>query len=174
MIRRSRISLRSLNRYVAMPVVFAIFSSICVFAFGDEESSTEPPGIVTAHVVDFDESLDFAQVRFVTATRGAATRGSSNVWRFDVAVRHKDEGWDHYADIWDVVDPITGKVIAARVLAHPHENEQPFTRSQTNIEIPAETQKVLVRAGCNVYGYGGRAVLVDLTESNDEYYEVIR
>ena len=35
----------------------------------------------------------------------------SGRWRFDVTVRHADEGWDHYADKWDVVAP-DGTVLA--------------------------------------------------------------
>ena len=46
---------------------------------------------------------------------------------FDVSVRHADSGWDHYANQWDVIAP-DGTVLATRVLYHPHENEQPFTR----------------------------------------------
>ena len=58
-----------------------------------------------------------------------ATRISPGVWRFDVTVRHADEGWDHYADRWDVIGP-DGAVLATRVLLHPHVGEQPFTRSR--------------------------------------------
>ena len=45
----------------------------------------------------------------------------------DVTVRTNDDaGWDHYADKWIVEGP-DGAVYGERVLAHPHENEQPFT-----------------------------------------------
>jgi len=29
----------------------------------------------------------------------------TGTYRFDVSVRHGDEGWKHYADGWDVVAP---------------------------------------------------------------------
>ena len=45
-----------------------------------------------------------------------------------VTVSHPDTGWDHYADLWEVFDA-EGNKIAERVLLHPHETEQPFTRS---------------------------------------------
>jgi hypothetical protein len=47
-----------------------------------------------------------------------------------------DAGWEHYADRWQVLDA-GGTVLGERVLLHPHDTEQPFTRSQSGIEIPA-------------------------------------
>ena len=60
----------------------------------------------------------------------------SGIWRFLVTVAHGDTGWQHYADKWDVVAP-GGTVLGTRVLLHPHEAEQPFTRSLGGVKIPA-------------------------------------
>jgi len=81
------------------------------------------------------------------------------LWRFDVAVRHDDAGWDHYADKWDVVGP-DGAVLGTRVLMHPHETEQPFTRSLTGVAVPDGVAEVTVRAHDKVHGYGGRKMTV--------------
>jgi hypothetical protein len=43
-------------------------------------------------------------------------------------VRHEDVGWQHYADRWEVLAS-GGEVLATRVLAHPHVDEQPFVRN---------------------------------------------
>ena len=34
-----------------------------------------------------------------------ASKSSDGTWTFDVTVAHADEGWDHYANRWDVVAP---------------------------------------------------------------------
>ena len=86
---------------------------------------------------------------------------ADGTWRFDVTVSHTDEGWDHYADRWEVVAP-DGTVIAARVLAHPHVDEQPFTRSLSGIVIPDDVSTVTVRAGDSRHGFGGAEMTVDL------------
>ncbi|MEM7443687.1 MAG: hypothetical protein AAF414_10205 [Pseudomonadota bacterium] len=86
---------------------------------------------------------------------------ASGVWRFDVTVSHSDEGWDHYADQWDVVAP-DGTVLGVRVLAHPHVNEQPFARSLSGVEIPDDVSTVTVRARDSVHGYGGAEMEVRL------------
>ncbi len=81
-------------------------------------------------------------------------RGSGGTYRFDVTVRHADEGWDHYADAWDVVGP-HGAVLGTRKLLHPHDTEQPFTRSLSGVKIPAGVHEVTVRAHDSVHKYGG-------------------
>jgi hypothetical protein len=84
-----------------------------------------------------------------------ATAESAGTWRFAVTVSHPDGGWDQ------VVAP-DGRVLGTRVLAHPHVNEQPFTRSLGGIAVPAELREVVIRAHCSVDGDGGRSVLVTL------------
>jgi len=88
-------------------------------------------------------------------------RSGENTFHFDVTVLHKDEGWDHYANKWDVVAP-DGSVLVTRVLHHPHENEQPFTRSLGAVEIPESINKVSIRAHDSVHGYGGIIIAVQL------------
>jgi len=80
-------------------------------------------------------------------------------FRFDVTVRHADEGWDHYANRWEVRGP-DGATLGVRELAHPHVNEQPFTRSLSGVEIPANVAEVSVRARDSVHGYGGAEMTV--------------
>lgn len=96
---------------------------------------------------------DVVEVRYEQASDGSYT--------FHVAVLHADAGWDHYADKWQVVGP-DGTVYGERVLLHPHDNEQPFTRSQSGIEIPDDVAEVTVRAHDNEHGWGGAEMTVAL------------
>jgi hypothetical protein len=90
-----------------------------------------------------------------------AVEESAGTWRFDVTVAHADEGWDHYADRWEVLAP-DGRVLGTRVLLHPHVGEQPFTRSLGGVAIPQEIDRVTVRAHDSVHDYGGAEVTVEL------------
>ncbi len=76
----------------------------------------------------------------------------NGLWRFDVTLSHPDTGWDHYADGWRVVAP-DGTVLGLRVLAHPHVNEQPFTRGLTGVKIPDHLTKVYIEAKCSRDGW---------------------
>ncbi len=125
-------------------------------------------------------NADVLHVRAVQAADPAAGSGQASTWTFHVTVEHLDTGWQDYADGWDVVTP-DGTVLKpdpdspfTRLLLHPHEAEQPFTRSQSGIVVPEAVTQVRVRAHDLVDGYGGREILVDLTISEGEGFEVER
>ena len=81
-------------------------------------------------------------------------------FRIDATVAHDDEGWDHYSDRWDVYDE-AGELLGTRELAHPHETEQPFTRS-TTVAIPDGVDRIEVRAHDSVHGEGGESFFADV------------
>jgi len=122
------------------------------------------------------DSLANADVLFVRAVKDT----EPNSWTFHVTVSHPDTGWEDYADGWDVVFP-DGKVIKpdpedpfTRLLLHPHEAEQPFTRSQSGILIPDGVTKVQVRAHDLVDGFGGEEITVDLDSESGPGFEIVR
>ncbi len=88
-------------------------------------------------------------------------QSGKNKYSFSVTLRHADEGWDHYANKWDVVAP-DGTVLGTRVLYHPHVDEQPFTRSLSGLDVPDTVGTVTVRAHDSVHEYGGMTVTVDV------------
>ena len=87
------------------------------------------------------------------------SRIGGDTYRLDVTVRHADEGWEHFANKWEVLAP-NGTILGTRVLAHPHVEEQPFTRSLSGVKIPENLAEVIVRAHDLVHGYGGKKVTV--------------
>ena len=91
----------------------------------------------------------------------AVTESAPGSFRFDVSVRHDDKGWDHYANAWQIVGP-GGSVLGERVLLHPHDTEQPFTRSLSGVAISAEIKTVIIRARDSVHDFGGKEMRVDL------------
>lgn len=109
-----------------------------------------------------------------------AIDGGANGWTFQVTVAHPDTGWDDYCDGWDIVtehgevlktsrsDPFT------RLLFHPHQHEQPFTRSQNGIDIPVGTTSITVRAHDIVDGFGGKEIVMDLASDKGPGYSISR
>jgi len=135
-------------------------------------SPTEPPAAEPSPLPVAGEkgNADVLHVR--------AVQSSDGNWTFHVTVQHPDTGWEDYADGWDVLTP-DDQVLKpdpdspfTRLLLHPHENEQPFTRSQAGIIIPSGVSRVRVRAHDLVDGYGGREMWVDLTAASGEGFEV--
>lgn len=91
----------------------------------------------------------------------AEARPGSGGWTVSVTLRHGDTGWDDYADGWRVLGPDSA-VLATRVLLHPHETEQPFTRSQSGVRIPAGITSVEIESSTNVTGWGGERFTLTL------------
>ncbi len=81
-----------------------------------------------------------------------ATRHAGDVYDFAVTVRSRDTGWERYADRLEAVTP-EGKVIGTRVLDHPHDDEQPFTRDLSGVKITQPN--VVIRVHFKPSGYDG-------------------
>lgn len=88
-------------------------------------------------------------------------KASNNAWSFDVTLSHGDTGWDHYAEKWRIVDE-AGNVLGVRNLAHPHINEQPFTRSLSGVVIPEGTKSVGIQARDNITSWSTPPKMVTL------------
>ena len=86
------------------------------------------------------------------------TSVGARVYRFDVTLQHDDEGWDHYANRWDVLAP-DDTVLGKRALAHPH-SPAPFTRSLSGVKIPDGITEVTIRANDSVHELGGEVMVV--------------
>ena len=80
---------------------------------------------------------------------------------FAVTLEHADEGWSHYANQWDVLT-LDGRLLKSRVLYHPHDDEQPFTRSLSGVLVPPGVRQVKIRARDSKHGYSPREVVVDI------------
>ncbi len=84
-------------------------------------------------------------------------------YRFSVTVLSDELGWDKYADAWEVRS-LDGEVLGVRELVHPHEDEQPFTRSLAGVVIPPDIDEVVVVARDSVVGFCGSAYSVSLPD----------
>ncbi len=107
--------------------------------------------ITSAHVIASEADVIDAEVK----------QENDGSYTINVTVQHADEGWNHYADHWIILDK-DEQVIAARKLAHPHVKEQPFTRNLSYIEIPDEVTEVTIRAHCSVDNYSGKNMVVKI------------
>jgi hypothetical protein len=87
--------------------------------------------------------------------------GENGSYRFDATMSSPYDSDDRYADAWRVVDE-DGTVYGIRELTHPHANEQPFTRSLSGVEIPADVSTVIVEGRDSINGWGGETVEVML------------
>ena len=90
-------------------------------------------------------------------TNVKVTQQPNGTYQFHVTVSHHDDGWEHYANKWDIIGP-DGTIYGTRTLYHPHVNEQPFTRSLSGITIPNDVEQVTIRAHDLIHEYGGKTM----------------
>lgn len=95
------------------------------------------------------------------AVVGAKLEQQGSSWSAHVTLKHADTGWDHYADGWRVIDA-EGNVLGHRTLYHPHESEQPFTRSLSGIKIPSNLNEVYIEAHDKVHSWNPEKYKVKL------------
>lgn len=114
-------------------------------------------GLLITILLSYSSTAVAGQARIIDVS----VTNNNGSFRFDVTLEHADSGWDHYADGWEVVSP-AGDVLGKRVLAHPHVNEQPFTRSLSGVQIPQDVKTVSIRAHDSVHGYNKEMFEVDL------------
>lgn len=86
-----------------------------------------------------------------------ATREDGGTWRFDVTVSSPYDTPERYADAWRVLGP-DDEEYGVRILTHDHANEQPFTRSQGGIDIPAQVSTVTIQGRDLANGWGGETL----------------
>lgn len=82
---------------------------------------------------------------------------------FDLAVTVSSpyDSPDRYADGWRVLAP-DGTELGSHTLLHDHAGEQPFTRTQTGVEIPTAVDEITIEGRDQRYGYGGSTVTVEV------------
>jgi len=108
-----------------------------------------------------EEELDLREANVV----GVSVEDNGGAYTFNTTLYHDDDGEDGYADRW-VVETLGGDEVGRRELAHPHGTRR-FTRSTT---VATDASCVVVRGHDETHGYGGRAVVVDLSSDETEGY----
>lgn len=79
-----------------------------------------------------------------------------NTLSMGATVHHHDQGWDDYADTIVLEGAENGRL----ALQHPHDDEQPFTRSKNNVRADG---RVRVHAFDNVRSGSGSAIVIDVS-----------
>ena len=124
-------------------------------------------GLLIVVLIMFVGPSAFANEVSVLAAKLRLTNNQSagsSTWNANVTLKHADSGWEHYADVWRVVDA-KGNVFGTRTLFHPHETEQPFTRSLSGIKVPEGVTVIFIEAHDKVHGWSKQRLQVDLSKA---------
>lgn len=123
----------------------------------DSQAITSPATDATTGIVDA-EGVDEQAFPDVV---GATAVASGDSWTVSATLLSPYDTPERYADAWRVLGP-DGMVFAERILTHDHADEQPFTRSQSGVEIPVGVTEVTIEGRDLANGYGGNTFLLTL------------
>ena len=141
----NRTSLATRRGSLAVAVLVAVLVLASCASAGETDATTSTVDTTTSTVGGCADVVE------------AEITPSGGTYRVSATIRSADTGWEKYADAWVVRAP-DGTVLGTRVLAHPHVDEQPFTRSLGDVDIPAGVAFVEIAARDLVEGFCGETV----------------
>lgn len=115
-------------------------------AADDGAVSDEPPS--------GDDAEAGAELQRFPDVIGATATFDGETWTVSATLSSPYDTPERYADSWRVLGP-DGSVYGERFLFHDHQNEQPFTRSESGIVIPDDVDVVTIEGRDQQYGWGG-------------------
>jgi hypothetical protein len=122
------------------------------------------PALLAGCGSDVDEpSTDSSpsEQRFPDVVDVTVEEAGADTYTFRVTISSPYDTPERYADGWRVMDA-DGTVYGEHTLMHDHASEQPFTRTQSGVEIPDDLTEVIVEGRDIEHGYGGETVTVEL------------
>ncbi len=128
--------------------------------------SASTPESAQAPTTTEDQATTVAETDqlFPDVIDAVATQADDGSWNFAVTLSSPYDSPERYADSWRVRSA-DGTVFGERFLTHDHANEQPFTRSQSGIEIPDDVASVIIEGRDQVSGWGGMVLELELERS---------
>jgi hypothetical protein len=120
-------------------------------------SSSSPTGSASDGATDSDDVT--SEQRFPDVLAAELTSEPAGTYAVTVTLSSPYDSPDRYAAGWRVLAP-DGSELGSHTLTHDHASEQPFTRTQTGLEIPQQVTEVTVEGRDLRYGYGGGTATV--------------
>lgn len=98
---------------------------------------------------------------FPDVVAAEADETDDGIWTFTVTMTSPYDTPERYADGWRVLGPDC-TVYGVHTLTHDHADEQPFTRTQSGVEIPDTVDRVTIEGRDQHNGFGGSVRTITL------------
>jgi len=148
---------RSRRRLAAALTVPLIALSAC----GTDEADNTSGGDSTSSSSGESEESGSTKGADFPDVIAAELSDEGDTYSLEVTMSSEYDTPERYADGWRVLDP-EGNELGTMELGHDHASEQPFTRSQSDLEIPDGVETVTIEGHDLENGYGGATVDVDV------------
>jgi len=137
----------------------AIYSLTACTNGAPADTDASAPAAVASASTEAEPST--ADADFPAVRAAELRRDGGGTWSLDVTISSEYDSAERYADGWRVLTP-EGDVLGEHELTHDHADEQPFTRTQTGLEIPDSVSTVTIEGHDIDNGYGGMTLAIEL------------
>lgn len=148
-------------RYASALLAAALVLLLMAACTGDDSAGDGGTDVDGATTTEGDEPDD--QQRLPDVVDVDVERTGDDTYDFAVTISSPYDSPERYADGWRIRSD-DGTEYGTHELAHDHAAEQPFTRTQTGVEIPPDVDEVIVEGHDLVNGYGGQTATVRLPD----------
>lgn len=145
---------RVISAMLVLPFAIIVATG-CTSAPASPDSSTQSPPSTS------DAQGGTGADTFPDIVSVDVTQAGDDTFDFDVTVSSPYDTAKRYADGWRILTA-DGDLLGEHELTHDHATEQPFTRTQSGVEIPADVTEVTVEGRDQANGYGGDTQTVQL------------
>lgn len=154
MVRARRRALRTIS-------LLSLVSVLSLSACGEENEITTDQGPGAGAESGATAPDDASGQKFPEIIEADVTETGDRFYDLSVTVSSPYDSPERYADGWRVLSP-DGEVLGTHELLHDHASEQPFTRTQTGVEVPAGIERVTIEGRDLANGFGGETLEVKL------------
>lgn len=144
--------------------LFFVFALLALAACGGGQSSQSSDNVTNETREGAATTGQTGAQKYPDVVEAELEPSGGNTYSLSVTISSPYDSPERYADGWRVLTP-DGEVLGKHELMHAHENEQPFTRTQTGLEIPQNVQEITVEARDLKNGYGGETVTVSVQQA---------
>ena len=132
---------------------------------GDADQGT--PAATTAESAPTADPLETpSDERYPDVLDAQLTAQTEDTYTIAVTISSPYDSPDQYADGWRVLTP-EGEELGSHTLGHDHASEQPFTRTQSDLQIPSHVTQVIVEGRDTQNGYGGETATVEVPPTTE-------
>ncbi|MGI8730003.1 MAG: hypothetical protein ACR2LK_08460 [Solirubrobacteraceae bacterium] len=143
----------------------ALLTAALVAGCGDSDDDSAGAQAQTSDIPTLTEPSGSKQAEDFTTFPdivSAELKQTGDSYTASVTVSSPYDSPERYADGWRVLKAGTDEVLGEHMLAHDHADEQPFTRMQRDLKIPADVERVTIEGRDQDNGYGGETVTIDV------------
>lgn len=150
----------------ATVLVAALVAALVLSGCASEDTALDARDTPDAPAEVEEEAAEDVEEQRHPDVLAAELEPTGGTWRLSATLSSPYDTPERYADAFRALAE-DGTELGVRLLAHDHANEQPFTRSLSDLDIPDGVDRITVQGRDQDYGWGGASVELEVPSGTD-------